>query len=133
MDIDVMLRELPCRTIVKVIPKYEHLDFLWARDVNEKVFHHVFAALESHNRGHSTVSAKQAIPPSRDLEKEDPTKSARSLRPPVRQVPNISTSRKHHSPSDRLSPQGLPYTDENWKIDPGKVPEDVDIDAINYY
>lgn len=133
VDIDVMLRELPCRTIVKVIPKYEHLDFLWAQDVNEQVFHHVFEALENHSQGHSTASAKQAIPQTRDVEKEDLTKLALSLRPPVRQTPNTSTSRRHYSPSDRLSPQGLSYAEGDWKIDPGKVPEDVDVDAINYY
>jgi lysosomal acid lipase/cholesteryl ester hydrolase len=47
VDINVMLRELPKQTIATGIPHYEHLDFLWARDVDEQVFPHVFDALES--------------------------------------------------------------------------------------
>ena len=47
VDIEVMLRELPAQTVATEIPHYEHLDFLWARDVAEQVFPHVFDALES--------------------------------------------------------------------------------------
>lgn len=47
VDIKVMLRELPRQTVATEIPHYEHLDFLWARDVHEQVFRHVFDALES--------------------------------------------------------------------------------------
>ncbi|KAI1771702.1 alpha/beta-hydrolase [Hypoxylon cercidicola] len=47
VDIKVMLRELPNRTVATEIPHYEHLDFLWARDVNMQVFQHVFDALEN--------------------------------------------------------------------------------------
>ncbi|KAI1378949.1 alpha/beta-hydrolase [Hypoxylon crocopeplum] len=47
VDIKVMLRELPNRTVATEIPHYEHLDFLWARDVDTQVFQHVFDALEN--------------------------------------------------------------------------------------
>ena len=47
VDIKVMLRELPPQTVATEIPHYEHLDFLWARDVDSQVFQHVFDALES--------------------------------------------------------------------------------------
>ncbi|KAJ4298619.1 cholesterol esterase [Collariella sp. IMI 366227] len=47
VDIRAMLRELPPQTVATEIPHYEHLDFLWARDVHEQVFRHVFDALES--------------------------------------------------------------------------------------
>lgn len=47
VDIKVMLRELPSQTMATEIPHYEHLDFLWARDVDTQVFQHVFDALES--------------------------------------------------------------------------------------
>jgi lysosomal acid lipase/cholesteryl ester hydrolase len=47
VDIKVMLKELPPQTVATEIPHYEHLDFLWARDVNEQVFRHVFDALDS--------------------------------------------------------------------------------------
>ncbi|KAK4124911.1 alpha/beta-hydrolase [Parathielavia appendiculata] len=47
VDIKAMLRELPRQTVANEIPHYEHLDFLWARDVAERVFPHVFDALKS--------------------------------------------------------------------------------------
>jgi lysosomal acid lipase/cholesteryl ester hydrolase len=47
VDIRVMLRELPNQTVATEIPHYEHLDFLWARDVDSQVFKHIFDALES--------------------------------------------------------------------------------------
>jgi lysosomal acid lipase/cholesteryl ester hydrolase len=47
IDIDVMLKELPSHTIAIEVPHYEHLDFLWGRDVDTLVFPHVFDALES--------------------------------------------------------------------------------------
>ena len=48
VDIRVMLKELPRHTIAKEIPHFEHLDFLWAQDVDKLVFPHVFSALEQH-------------------------------------------------------------------------------------
>ncbi|RBR16772.1 uncharacterized protein FIESC28_06807 [Fusarium coffeatum] len=47
VDIKVMLKELPPQTVATEIPHYEHLDFLWARDVDMQVFQHVFDALDS--------------------------------------------------------------------------------------
>ncbi|KAI1343185.1 Alpha/Beta hydrolase protein [Xylariaceae sp. FL0016] len=47
VDIKAWLRELPSRTVATEIPHYEHLDFLWARDVDTQVFRHVFDALDS--------------------------------------------------------------------------------------
>lgn len=47
VDIKAMLRELPPQTVATEIPHYEHLDFLWARDVDAQVFQHVFDALDS--------------------------------------------------------------------------------------
>ncbi|KAK4145710.1 triglyceride lipase [Dichotomopilus funicola] len=54
VDIKVMRRELPSQTVATEIPHYEHLDFLWARDVHEQVFPHVFDALESFTGGEHT-------------------------------------------------------------------------------
>lgn len=48
VDINVMLRELPKHTVVKEIPHFEHLDFLWAQQVETLVFPHVFDALETY-------------------------------------------------------------------------------------
>jgi lysosomal acid lipase/cholesteryl ester hydrolase len=47
VDIGIMLKELPSHTIATEIPHYEHLDFLWAREVDTLVFPHVIDALES--------------------------------------------------------------------------------------
>ncbi|KUI73464.1 hypothetical protein VM1G_08832 [Cytospora mali] len=47
VDIKAMLRELPTTTVATEIPHYEHLDFLWAKDVAAQVFPHVFDALDS--------------------------------------------------------------------------------------
>lgn len=47
VDIKAMMRELPAQTVATEIPHYEHLDFLWARDVETQVFRHVFDALDS--------------------------------------------------------------------------------------
>ncbi|KAF2665731.1 alpha/beta-hydrolase [Microthyrium microscopicum] len=48
VDINVMLKELPHHAEVREIPHYEHLDFLWAHDVDQQVFPHVFAALKKY-------------------------------------------------------------------------------------
>lgn len=45
VDIRIMLKELPKHTTAKEIPHFEHLDFLWAQDVDQLVFPHVFDAL----------------------------------------------------------------------------------------
>ncbi|OAA55675.1 alpha/beta hydrolase fold-1 [Cordyceps fumosorosea ARSEF 2679] len=55
VDIDSMLRELPPQTVATEIPHYEHLDFLWARDVDVQVFRHVFDALDSFTDAEHTV------------------------------------------------------------------------------
>jgi lysosomal acid lipase/cholesteryl ester hydrolase len=54
VDIGVMLKELPSHTIAIEIPHYEHLDFLWARDVDTLVFPHVLDALGSFSNAEHT-------------------------------------------------------------------------------
>lgn len=46
VDIKVMLKELPRHTMATEVPHFEHLDFLWAQDVDKLVFPHVFEALK---------------------------------------------------------------------------------------
>lgn len=48
VDIDVMLKELPRHTVAKEVPHFEHLDFLWAQEVDTLVFPHVFDALAAY-------------------------------------------------------------------------------------
>jgi lysosomal acid lipase/cholesteryl ester hydrolase len=45
VDIRVMLKELPKHTTAHKIAHFEHLDFLWAQEVDKLVFPHVFEAL----------------------------------------------------------------------------------------
>ena len=60
VDIRVMLKELPKHTIATEVPHFEHLDFLWAQDVDKLVFPHVFEAL----RYYATERTLNGIGPS---------------------------------------------------------------------
>jgi lysosomal acid lipase/cholesteryl ester hydrolase len=55
IDIRVMLKELPRHTTSKEIPHFEHLDFLWAQDVDQLVFPHVFDALAYYSSAHALL------------------------------------------------------------------------------
>ena len=48
VDIKVMLKELPRHTVAKEISHFEHLDFLWAQDIDTLVFPYIFNSLEEH-------------------------------------------------------------------------------------
>jgi lysosomal acid lipase/cholesteryl ester hydrolase len=63
VDIDVMLKELPKHTEIKEVPHYEHLDFLWANDVQEEVFPHVFDALEKYTGAELDDSIRSSLTP----------------------------------------------------------------------
>ena len=49
VDIKAMLRELPKHTMAFEIKHFEHLDFLWAREVDKHVFPHVFHMLKHYS------------------------------------------------------------------------------------
>ncbi|KAJ5689165.1 lipase [Penicillium macrosclerotiorum] len=66
VDINVMLQGLPRGTVAKSIPSYEHLDFLWASDVDHQVFGYVFDALATHSRDEST--SVETVPPESRLD-----------------------------------------------------------------
>ena len=63
IDIRVMLKELPRHTIATEIPHFEHLDFLWAQEVDTLVFPHVLEALRyyAQERRASDVSKGLAL------------------------------------------------------------------------
>lgn len=48
IDIKVMLQELPKHTVAKEVSHFEHLDFLWAQQVDTLVFPYVYDALEDY-------------------------------------------------------------------------------------
>lgn len=54
VDIRVMLKELPRHTIATEIPHFEHLDFLWAQEVDTLVFPHVLEALRFYAFGRTS-------------------------------------------------------------------------------
>lgn len=49
VDIRVMLKELPNHTLDIEVPHYEHLDMLWAQDVDKLVFPTVLESLEQYS------------------------------------------------------------------------------------
>jgi lysosomal acid lipase/cholesteryl ester hydrolase len=53
VDIKTMLRELPKHTMAFEIKHFEHLDFLWAQEVDCLVFPHVFNALRYYSPGNA--------------------------------------------------------------------------------
>ncbi|KAH8701762.1 putative triglyceride lipase-cholesterol esterase [Talaromyces proteolyticus] len=114
VDIGVMLRELPRRTIVKAIPRYEHLDFLWATDVDQLVFHHVYEALDRHSGRHSTVSG---IPT--NLRVGNQRNGEVVARKANIQGSSMTTTSKN-SPNPAISNNGLPraliHRDEDGRI-----------------
>ena len=69
VDIDVMLHELPSHTSAQCIPQYEHLDFLWASDVDRHVFPHVFDALDFHAR---PIEGSKAMDPAVSVNRRTP-------------------------------------------------------------
>jgi lysosomal acid lipase/cholesteryl ester hydrolase len=54
-----MFKELPRHTAAKEIPHFEHLDFLWAQDVDQLVFPHVFDALACYSNAQALAGASE--------------------------------------------------------------------------
>ncbi|KAI0476531.1 alpha/beta-hydrolase [Xylariaceae sp. FL0804] len=67
VDIKAWLKELPNRTIATEIPHYEHLDFLWARDVDSQVFRHVFDALDNFTSADNSLEDYESYQRARDV------------------------------------------------------------------
>ncbi|KAI1348056.1 Alpha/Beta hydrolase protein [Xylaria sp. FL0043] len=66
VDIKVMLKELPKTTVATEIPHYEHLDFLWARDLDAQVFQHVFDALDNFTTAENNPKEYESYARARD-------------------------------------------------------------------
>ena len=66
VDINVMLKELPRHTIAKEVAHFEHLDFLWAQEVDKLVFPHVFEALGDYAGKDHTKSGPFTYRPNRN-------------------------------------------------------------------
>ncbi|KEF60560.1 lysosomal acid lipase/cholesteryl ester hydrolase [Exophiala aquamarina CBS 119918] len=61
IDIRVMLKELPRHTIATEVPHFEHLDFLWAQDVEKLVFPHVLEALRYYSLGRNNNDLSKGL------------------------------------------------------------------------
>lgn len=93
VDINVMLQGLPRGTTATAIPTYEHLDFLWASDVDRQVFGHVFDALE-------TFSQNGMVP----LEANpDVSHSSQETSKPEGRTSNTSAHRSHQSAPNSIA------------------------------
>lgn len=137
VDISVMLSALPRRTTVKEIPKYEHLDFLWASDVDKLVFKHIFHALQQYAGGQSTVEMPLQIT-APETEPETESEEDRLMLSAMSDEMKSRAPLQHHLRRNSLnsnigwfSPNHLTYGDQDWRIDPSKAPEDVDLDVIS--
>lgn len=121
VDIKVMQKELPRHAVVQEVPHYEHLDFLWASDVETQVFPHVFSALEKYagagpdGDAESVKSFRRSSPRSRPVskfsdimspsEEEDTTDTPKS---PIKHSENVSDSLDPSALSFRPKPSRVP-------------------------
>ncbi|KAI5856439.1 Alpha/Beta hydrolase protein [Tricharina praecox] len=62
VDIRIMLKELPAHTVATEIAHFEHLDFLWGRDVEKLVFPHVLEALETYSNDPESMDVATVTP-----------------------------------------------------------------------
>ncbi|KAL0258175.1 cholesterol esterase [Diplodia seriata] len=111
VDVNIMLKELPKHTVAEEIPHYEHLDFLWANNVEELVFPHVYAALDKYAGPGSSpkLGPYKALTPSNTIQMHptasfsDDDESPRSTRKISENVPPA------HSPTPGSGTQASPY------------------------
>lgn len=119
VDIQVMQKELPRHSIVKEVPHYEHLDFLWAADVEEHVFPHVFDALEKYagvgGDAESVRSFRRTSPRSRPVSKfsdimspSEEEDTSEPLNSPLKHSENVRDAMDSTTQSFRPKPSRVP-------------------------
>ena len=124
VDIKVMLKELPRHTIAKEISHFEHLDFLWAQDVDQLVFPYVFAALEEYaGRDHlkeirfrygHVKESHRTLTPSPDYSEDDfpcATDPGSQSSPVIRRTPIAIEQSTPRAPSTLASPPSVSSTE----------------------
>ena len=117
VDINIMLKELPHHTVSRQITHFEHLDFLWAQEVGNLVFPHVFEALEAYaGRDHLKQRSLTYSPPSnKRLRIEQPHSSSEE------EAFSLTTSDIEHETNDTTS-GGYGSTDERAHAIPSNAP-----------
>lgn len=100
VDIKIMLRELPKHTVAKCVPKYEHLDFLWASDVDKLVFPHVLHALENFAQPSETKGEALGWKSNNRMSRPSMFESSSVLTPNGSQPPGYSEDERARMPHD---------------------------------
>lgn len=107
VDVNVMQRELPKHTVTQEISHFEHLDFLWAQNVENLVFPYVFEALDRYagrdhleECGFMYKSVQNLSVSDDDDASSSPTAADAS---DLGQVANSFPSRKCHTRAGKLS------------------------------
>lgn len=113
VDIDIMLKELPKHTIAKEIQKYEHLDFLWASDVDKLVFPHVFDALNFHGKSVGDKGLEASMPVNRQLASQSAqppsySEDERSTPSRAKQVDSTTSDGSEIPPAPIADSAGMP-------------------------
>lgn len=102
VDINAMLKELPPQTVSTEVPHYEHLDFLWARDVDTLVFPHVFDALDSFTDAEHTMEEYVRYQVARSRSTSAPQQRQGALMSDVEDS-DASTAHKRHGPRSKAN------------------------------
>ncbi|RYC53860.1 hypothetical protein CHU98_g12347 [Xylaria longipes] len=115
VDIKVMLKELPKRTVATEIPHYEHLDFLWARDADTQVFRHVFDALDNFTSADNPLKEYESYARARDRSlsasvsfKHDTVESDSTSIPSNGQGNGDGPGPQHKARETQLAPLAIP-------------------------
>jgi lysosomal acid lipase/cholesteryl ester hydrolase len=112
VDINIMLKELPKHTVAREVPHYEHLDFLWAHDVETEVFPHVFEALNKYagpsgSSGHSRLIESGTTYAEKTAHFPSPSEDETSGSGPRKHTENVRT-KSEVNPLNSTTPASKP-------------------------
>ena len=105
VDVNVMQRQLPSHTITQEISHFEHLDFLWAQNVENLVFPYIFEALDRYaGRDHlDKCGLMYKSVESLSISEDDASSATAGDTSDLDQAANNAPSRKRHPMAGKLS------------------------------
>lgn len=105
VDVNVMQRELPNHTITQEISHFEHLDFLWAQNVENLVFPYIFQALDCYaGRDHlDECGIMYKSVENLSISEDDASSATAGDMTDLGQVVNSAPNRKRHTMAENLS------------------------------
>ena len=115
VDIKVMLRELPKHTIATEVPHYEHLDFLWAKEVDKLVHPHVFEALRYYAEVDGVSAANEKAQP-----KGLALRMSQAQKFHQRNFSHWSEEEREYSDYDGVSPTATPRSSIRSQMQPSR-------------